>query len=98
MQPAAKNKRGTILRLSKKNFEDEELSQELFVATRQTTKVRNAFAKNMPTDIKFSKAQISKIIQSGGSFGSWLGNLRRKALTNIAIPLTSDNLHGFLRI
>ena len=23
-----------------------------------------------------SKTQISKIIQSGGSFGSWLGNLR----------------------
>ena len=26
----------------------------------------------MLTDIKLSKAQISKIIQSGGSFGSWL--------------------------
>ena len=34
-------------------------------------------------EIKFSQAQISKIIQSGGSFGSWLGNLRKKALKNI---------------
>ena len=41
----------------------------------------------MSTDIKFGKAHISKIIQSGGSFGSWLGNLGKKALTNTAIPL-----------
>ena len=39
----------------------------------------------MSTDIKLSKAQISKIIQSGGSFGSWLGNLEKKAPLNIAI-------------
>ena len=44
---------------------------ELFLATRQTTKIRNAFTKNMSTAIKLSKAQISKIIQSGGSSGSW---------------------------
>ena len=30
----------------------------------------------MLTDKKLSKAQISKIIQSGRSFGSWLGNLK----------------------
>ena len=70
LKPAAKNKTGTILRLNKKNFEDEELPHELFVTTRKTTKVRNAFANNMSTDIKLSKAQIAKIIQSGGSFGS----------------------------
>ena len=51
----------------------------------------------MSTDIKLSKAQIFKIIQSAGSFGSWLGNLGKKALTNIAIPLARDNLDsGFL--
>ena len=41
----------------------------LFLTTRQTTKKRNAFASNISTDIKLSKAQISKINQSGGSFG-----------------------------
>ena len=50
----------------------------------------------MSTDIKLSKAQISKIIQSGGSFGSWLGNLGKKALINIAIPLARDNLPGLV--
>ena len=34
----------------------------------------------MPTDIKINKAQLSKIIQSSGSFSSWLGNLVNKAL------------------
>ena len=66
---AAKNKTVTILRLNKKNFEDEELPCELFLTTRQLTKIRIAVAGNMSTDIKISKAQISKIIQSGGSFG-----------------------------
>ena len=46
----------------------------------------------MSTDIKLSKTQTPKIIQSGGSFGSCLGNLGKKALTNIAIPLERANL------
>ena len=37
----------------------------------QTTEIRNAFANNISADIKLSEAQISKIIQSEGSFGSW---------------------------
>ena len=31
--------------------------------TRQKTKIRNAFVNNMLTNIKLSKAQLSKIIQ-----------------------------------
>ena len=46
----------------------------------------------MLTDIKLSKAQTSKILQSVGLFGSWLGNLGKKALTDLAIPLTRDKL------
>ena len=42
--------------------------RKLFLTTRRTTKIRNAFANNMSTDKKLSKAQICKIIQSGGSF------------------------------
>ena len=47
---AARNKAGTILTLNKKIFEDEELSHELFLRTRQATKIRNVFANNMSTD------------------------------------------------
>ena len=78
-------------RLNKKNFKDEEFPHALFLTTRQTT-----CDNSMPADIKISKAQISKIIQSGGSFGSWLGSLGNKAITNIAIPLARDNLAGLV--
>ena len=47
LKSAAKNRTGAILRLNKKTFEDEELPHELFVTTRQITKIRNAFANNM---------------------------------------------------
>ena len=72
------------------------MPHELFITTTQTTKIRNALANNTSTDIKLSKAQISKMIQSGGSFGSWLDNLGKKALTNIDIPLARDNLRGLV--
>ena len=85
------DKAGPILRLNKKNFEDKELPHELFLRIRQTTEIRNAFANNISTDIRLSKVQLSKTIQSAESFGSWLGNLWKKAITNIAIPLDRDN-------
>ena len=52
LKSAAKNKTGTILRINKKNFQDEELPHEFFLTTRQTTGIRNAFTNNMSTDIK----------------------------------------------
>ena len=72
------------------------MPHELFLTTRQTNKIRNAFANNTSTDIKLSEAQISKIIQSGESFGSWLCNSRNEALTNIAITLARDYLSGLV--
>ena len=47
LKSAEKNKTGTILRLNKKNFENEELPHELFLTTRRTTKLRSVFANNM---------------------------------------------------
>lgn len=40
--------------------------------------MRNAFANNMPRDMKLNKAQISKIVQSGGFLSFWLGKLSKK--------------------
>ena len=73
---AGKNKAGATLRMTQKNFQDEE-----FLTTRQKTKMKQAFANNMSIDIKFSKSQISKIIQFGGSFGSKLVNLGKKSIS-----------------
>ena len=78
LKSAAKNKTGTILRINQKKFEVQELPHELFITTRQTTKIRNAFANNVSADIKLSKAQISRITQSVESFSSWLANLGKK--------------------
>ena len=47
-------------------FNGNDLPHELLLISRQKTKLRNAFNNNMSTDLKFYKAQISKIIQSGG--------------------------------
>ena len=43
-----------------KNYEDEILPHELFLATRQTTEIKNVFAKNTPTDIKLVKFRYLK--------------------------------------
>ena len=49
----------------------------------------------MLTDIKLSKAQISKIIQSGRSFGYWLGNLGKKVLTKVPIHFPIPKQYNF---
>ena len=67
------------------------LPHELLLTTRQKKKLRNAFNNNMSTDIKLSKAQISKIIQSGGFLGSLLSKLAGP-LMKVAIPLAKNVL------
>ena len=59
---AVKNTTGMTLRISFKVFDGNDLPHELLLTTRQKTKLRNAFNNNMSTDLKLSKAQISKII------------------------------------
>ena len=72
------------------------MPHEFILTTRQTTKIKNTFAKNISTDIKLSKAQVSKMIQSGKCFGFWLGNLGKKALIYIGVPLERNNLPGLV--
>ena len=50
----------------------------------------------MSRDIKRSTAEISKITQTCQFFFSWLANLGRKVLTNVAVPLARDNLLGLV--
>ena len=61
-------------------FHSDNLPHELLLTTKQTTKLGNAIENNMSTDIKLSKAQISKIIQSGGFLGKLLGPLLKNGL------------------
>ena len=60
LKTAVKNKTGTTLRMSLKMLDENDLPHELLLTTRQKAKLRNAFNNNMSTDLKHSKAQISK--------------------------------------
>ena len=91
LKNAVKNKTGTTLRINLNVFAGNDLSHELLLTTRQKTKLRNAFNNNMSTDLKLSKAQISKIVQSGGFLESLLSKLAG-TLMKVAIPFAKNVL------
>ena len=72
-------------------FNGNDLPHELLLTTRQRTKLRNAFNNNMSTGVKLSKAQISKIIQSGRFLGLLLSKLAGP-LMKVAISLVKNVL------
>ena len=88
---AVKSDEGATLRLGIKNFNKDELPYELLLTTRQNAKLRNAINNNLATDIKLSKAQIKKIIQSGGFLGNLLSKLSGP-LMKVALPLAKNVL------
>ena len=67
------------------------MPHELLLTTRQSTKLRNAINNNLATDIKLSKAQIKKLIQSGGFLGKLLSKLA-SPLMKVALPLAKNVL------
>ena len=91
LKTAVKNKTGTTLRMNLKMLDGNDVPYELLLTTRQKTKLRNALSNNISTDLKLSKAQILKIIQSGGFLGLLLSKLAGP-LMKIAIPLAKNVL------
>ena len=77
--------------MSLKMLDGNDLPHGLLLTTRQKTKLRNTFNNNMTTDLKLSKAQISKIIQSAGFLGLLLSKLAG-LLMKVAIPLAKNVL------
>ena len=68
---------------------------ELLLTNRQVANIRKAFAKNSSTDIKLSKTQLSKMMQSGGFLGRLLGPLLKTGLPlikNVIKPLAKSVL------
>ena len=59
--------------------------------TRQNTKLRNAINNNLTSDIKLSKVQIKKLIQSGGFLGKLLSKLTAP-LMKVALALAKNVL------
>ena len=65
------------------------------LADKQVSSIRKVFANNLSVDIKFSKTQLSKMIQSGGFLGKLLGPLLKTGLPlmkNILTPLAKSVL------
>ena len=67
LKSAIKNETEVVLRLSSNMIGNNEtnFSHKLLLTNRQVANLRNAFANYLSTDIKLSKTQLSKIIQSG---------------------------------
>ena len=106
LKKALKASEGATLRLGMKNFNKGELPHELLLTTRQNTKLRNAINNNLATDIKLSKAQIKRLIQSGGFldklFSKLAGPLLKVALTlakNVLAPsgLSQPHIDGSIQ-
>ena len=91
LKKVVKSNEGATLRLGIRNFNKDERPHELLLTTRQNTKLRNAVNNNSATDIKLSKAQIKKIIQSGGFLGKLLSKLVGP-LMKVALPLAKNAL------
>ena len=91
LKTAVKDNTGATLQMNLKMLNRNDLPHELLLTERQKTKLRNAFNNNMSTDIKLSKAQITKIIQSGGFLGSLLSKLAGP-LMQVAVPLAKNIL------
>ena len=72
---AIKNKTEAVLRLSSNMIGDDETNfpHKLLLTNRQVANLCKASANYLSTDIKLSKTQISRMIQSGGFLGRFLG-------------------------
>ena len=91
LKKSVKSNEGATLRLGIKNFNKNKLPHELLLTIRQNTKLRNAINNNLATDIKLSKAQIKKLIQSGQFLGKLLSKLAGP-LMKVAMPLAKNVL------
>ena len=68
---------------------------QLLLTNRQVANIHKAFANNSSIDIKLSKTQLSKMIQSGGFLGRLLGPLLKTGLpliSNVIKPLAKSVL------
>ena len=84
LESAVKNETDVALRLSSNmignSSDNTNFPHELLLTNRQVANLRNAFANQLSTDIKSSKAQLPKMIQSGGFLGKRLAPLLKTGL------------------
>ena len=90
LKSAIKNKSDVVLRLSSNTVgnsgDNTNFPHELLLTNRQVVNIRKAFANHLSTG---SKAQLSKIIQSGGFLGKLLSPLLKTGLPLIKSVIKS---------
>ena len=94
---AIKNETEVVLRLSSNMIGDDEInfSHKLLLTNRQVSNLCKTFANHSLADIKLSKTQLSKMIQSGGFLGRLLGPLLKAGsplIKNVIKPLSKSVL------
>ena len=70
------------------NSDDTNFPHEILLTNRQVANLRKAFANYTSTDIKLSKTQLAKMIQSGEFLDRLLGPLLKNGL-----PLMKSVIH-----
>ena len=95
LKSSIKNETDAVLRISSNmvtnSNDNTNFPHQLLLTNRQVANIRKAFAKNTSNDIKLSKTQLSKMIQSGGFLGNLLGKLAG-LLMKVAMPLAKNVL------
>ena len=93
LKSSIKNETDVVLRISSNmvsnSNDNTNFPHELLLTNRQVANIRKAFAKNTSNNIKLSKTQLSKMMQSEG----FLGNLFVKlagSLMKVAMPLAKN--------
>ena len=94
LKSAIKNETEVVIRLSPNMIGDSNdeanFAHELLLTDRQVSSICKAFTNNSSADIKFSKTELSKMIQSGRFLGKVLGPLLKAGLPlikNVITPL-----------
>ena len=84
LKSAIKSETDVALRLSSNmvgnSNDNTNFPHELLLTNRQVENIRKAFANHLSTEIKLSKTQLSKMIQSGAFLGRLLGPLLKTGL------------------
>ena len=95
LKSAIKNESDVVLKTSSSmvgnSNDNTNFPHELLLTDRQTANFRKAFSKNSSTDVKFSKTQLLKMMQSGGFLGNLLSKLAGP-LMKVAMPLAKNVL------
>ena len=97
LKSAIKNETEVALRLSSNVIGNNEtyFRHKLLLTDRQVSSLRKSFASHSSADIKLSKTQLSKMIQSGGYLSRLLGPLLKAGLPlikNVIKPLAKSVL------